>query len=336
MATQRSRRRFLETIGAGTIAATAGCLGGGGGGSGAGSATIFHAGSLATPFSDAEPRFEEATGIDVSREAKGSVASTKKITTDPHRAADVLGVSDYRLIRDMVVPEYGKWYTIFATNAMSIGYTEDSKYADEFGPDTWYDVIARDDVTVAHSDPAVDPNGYRSIMAMKLGAVPFDGETLYSESHARTMIDNNTVPSGTESALISQLQSGKLDYAWEYQSAGVSHDIESVDLQPEVDLSKATAKYAEHYGTVTVEAGGSTYTGAPIAYGMTVPNTGENPENGARWIEYMIAGDGKRILSDNGFQPVETPVVPAYGEDAVPDRLADVVTAKESLGPLEL
>ncbi|MFB6082001.1 MAG: substrate-binding domain-containing protein [Halanaeroarchaeum sp.] len=349
MATQRTRRRFLRTLGTGAVVATAGCIGAGGGetttaGEGGtdttttdpGSATIFHAGSLAAPFEAAEPRFEEQTGIEVAREAKGSVASTRKITTAPHRAADVLGVSDYRLIRDMVLPEYGSWYTIFATNAMTIAYTEDSAYADEFGPDTWYDVIARDDVAVAHSDPAVDPNGYRSVMSMQLGAIPFEGETLYSEDHARTMIENNEVPASTESGLIGQLHSGKLDYAWEYQSAGASHDVETVQLQPAVDLSKATSAYAEHYGKASVTAGGNTYEGAPIAYGMTVPSTAEAPANGARWIEFMTNGDGKQVMRDAGFQPLETPVVPAHAEDAVPDELMEHMSAKAALGPLEL
>jgi molybdate/tungstate transport system substrate-binding protein len=40
----------------------------------ASSMTIFHAGSLAPPFSAAEPQFEEEFGVDVTREAKGSVA----------------------------------------------------------------------------------------------------------------------------------------------------------------------------------------------------------------------------------------------------------------------
>lgn len=323
----------------------AGCTGGSAGSEGGGSSTttessdemtIFHAGSLAAPFEMIEPEFEQATGIQVYREAKGSVASTRKITTAPHRAADVLGVSDFRLIRDRVLPEYASWYTIFATNAMTIAYTEDSKYASEFGRDTWYDVISRDDVSVAHSDPAVDPNGYRALMAMQLGAIELDGQRLYSKEHARTMIENNIVPAGTESALISQLHSGKLDYAWQYQSAGATHDVKTVDLQKHVDLSVANTKYATHYAKASVEAGGTTYVGAPIAYGMTVPNTGHNPENGARWIEYIVGGRGEELLSDAGFQPVSPAVVPKRTEQAVPSNVMEYASAQQRLGPLEL
>ncbi len=83
-----------------------------------GTMTIFHAGSLSAPFGDVETKFESNHDVQVNREAKGSIGSTKKIT-NLGRSADVLGVSDYRLIRDMMVPEYAKWYAVFATNAMT-------------------------------------------------------------------------------------------------------------------------------------------------------------------------------------------------------------------------
>jgi len=338
MTEQRTRRGFLATTGAAAAVGLAGCasLTGSGDGGGGDSITIFHAGSLGAPWEEAEAKFEDEYDIEVDREPAGSVDSTRKVTEEPHKAADVLGTSDFRLIRNMVVPDYGKWYGIFATNAMTIAYTSDSKYAEEFGPDTWYDVLARDDVSVAHSDPAADPNGYRSVMTMKLGAIELDGEKLYDQSQAQTLIDNAKVGASAESSLIQQLQSGKLDYAWEYQSAGASHDVQTVDLQPEVDLSKATQKYADHYANATVTAGGNEYTGAPIAYGITVPNTGENQDGGAKWIEYMATDPGKQVMKDNGFQPVSPLVVPKSHEDAVPDNVMTRATAKESLGPLDL
>ena len=348
------RRTFLGAAGTAAVGVLAGCLGGGSGGEGgaatstgggtktteqraqggsADSTTIFHAGSLAAPFEAAEPKFEETYGVEVNREAKGSVGSTKKITQQG-RSADVLGVSDFRLLRDMLVPKYGDWYAIFATNAMAVAYTEDSKYVDEFTRDNWWNVLARDDVSVAHSDPAVDPNGYRSVMAMELGAIPFEGETLYDESTATKMKENAKITSGTETNLISQLRSGKLDYAWEYASAGASHDVQVLDLQPHVDLSKATATYARHYAKADVKAGNTTYTGAPIAYGITVPSVAEAPGPGAKWVEYVITKPGEQILKENGFTPVEPAVT--TNADAVPERVAKHAEKKDSLGPLTL
>ncbi|MFC4550196.1 MULTISPECIES: extracellular solute-binding protein [Halorussus] len=361
MTEQRTRRRFLTTAGAVGIAGLAGCTGGEGsnqgtttdsGGSGttgsgggttaettsasadlADSATIFHAGSLAPPFSAAEPKFEKKYGVEVDREAKGSVASTKKITRQ-RRKADVLGVSDFRLIRDSVLPKFGDWYGIFATNAMTVQYREDSPGAGDIGTDNWWEVLSRDGVTVGHSDPAIDPGGYRAVMSIQLGKEQFEGERLYDEQTFQKIRDNMTVPTGTETKLEGQLESGKLDYAIYYRSISSQSGLPYVDLQPQVDLSKFSQKYAEHYAKAKVEAGDTTYTGAPIAYGITVPSVAEAPGLGARWVEYMITEPGRKILKEKGLIPKQPAVVTESGD--VPRRVARHAEAKTSVGPLKL
>ncbi|WP_435062192.1 extracellular solute-binding protein [Halobaculum sp. EA56] len=357
------RRSFLATAGA--TAATlglAGCLGGGGGsdgstatsgsgGTGTGdggdattaasgmeledSMTIFHAGSLAPPFSTAEPKFEQRHGVDVTREAKGSVASTQKITQQG-RSADVLGTSDFRLIRNRVLPEYGDWYAIFTTNSMSIQYREDSPGAEEISADNWWEVLTRDGITIGHSDPAVDPGGYRAVMTQQLGAEEFQGERLYDDATYRKLRENSTVPTGTETNLEGQLESGELDYVIYYQSISASSGLPYVDLQPEVDLSQATSEYARHYAKAEVETDSGTFTGAPIAYGITVPSVAQSPNAGAKWVEYFATEPGRQILNDLGLVPVDPIVVPSSAEDAVPSNVMEVASAQETLGPLEL
>jgi len=362
MREQRSRRDLLKATGALGVAGLAGCVGGESGGRGttggtttggganatdgggtteegttptpsSDSMTIFHAGSLAPPFGATEPGFEDEYGVDVKREAKGSVGSTKKITTQG-RSADVLGVSDFRLIRDMLVSEYGSWYAVFATNAMSLQYREDSPGADEIGPDNWWEILSRDDVTVGHSDPAVDPGGYRAVMSMQLGKEEMDGERLYEKATYDAIRDNMTVPTGTETKLEGQLESGKLDYALYYRSIASQSGLPYVDLQPHVDLSKLNEKYASHYAKAEVEAGGNTYVGAPIAYGITVPSVAEVPVRGAQWVEHMITDPGRKALESKGLIPKEPAVVTKDGD--VPARVAKHAEAKTSVGPLEL
>lgn len=283
----------------------------------------------------AEPTFEEETGIDVTREPKGSVASSKKIT-EQGRTADVLGTSDFRLIRDRIVPDYGDWYAVFTTNAMSIQHREDSPCADEISAENWWEILSRDGISIGHSDPAVDPGGYRAVMAQQLGAIEFDGARLYDDATYQNLRANSTVPTGTETNLEGQLRSGELDYVIYYQSISASSDLPSVDLQPEVDLSKATNAYAKHYAKATVETESGTFTGAPIAYGMTVPSVAESPALGARWIEYFATEPGRAVLEQKGLQPVSPIVVPKSDESAVPDRVMEHAEARETLGPLEL
>ncbi|MFB6126017.1 MAG: extracellular solute-binding protein [Halolamina sp.] len=342
-----SRRGLLAAAGVG-VSAVAGCVGaiGGDGGDSTGggdrsdgdapdSMTVFHAGSLAPAFGAAEPTFEDEYGVDVTREAKGSVASTQKIT-EQGRSADVLGVSDFRLIRNRVLPEYGEWYAIFATNAMAIQYREDSPGADDVSRDNWWEVLTRDDVTVGHSDPAVDPGGYRAVMTQQLGAEPFDGNRLYDDATYRKLRENSTIPTGTETNLEGQLESGELDYVMYYRSIAATSGKPYVDLQPEVDLSRATDEYAAHYATATVETDSGEFVGAPIAYGVTVPGVAEAPELGAQWVEYFATDPGREILRNEGLEPVDPVVVPETGRDAVPERVLNVASAQSSLGPLEL
>jgi molybdate/tungstate transport system substrate-binding protein len=362
MTKHRTRRAFIASSATAAALGLAGCTGGDGGDGGdsggststdsptensgdsgtptstpmADSMTIFHAGSLSPPFGQAEPEFEDEYGIEVNREAKGSVASTQKITQQG-RSADVLGVSDFRLIRNRIVPDYGDWYTVFTTNAMSIQYREDSKGADDISKDNWWEVLSRDGVTIGHSDPAVDPGGYRAVMMLQLGAKEFNGERLYDQETYQKMMDNATVPTGTETNLYGQLEAGgKLDYAIYYQSISSQKDLPWIELQPKVDLSKATSEYAKHYEKATVETSSGNFTGAPIAYGMTVPNVANAPGRGTQWVEFFASDSGRQVLKDKGLVPVDPIVVPKSGEDAVPDSVMEVAEAKTSLGPLEL
>ncbi|PSP56050.1 molybdenum ABC transporter substrate-binding protein [Halobacteriales archaeon QS_1_67_19] len=342
MREQRTRRELLAGAGALGLAGLAGCAGGrlgvGGASDGASttgdqSVTIFHAGSLAPPFETAESEFEAEHSASVSREAKGSVASTKKITAQD-RSADVLGVSDFRLLRDRLLPDYGDWYAVFATNAMSLQYREGAPGADEIGPDNWWEILSREGVTVGHADPAIDPGGYRAVMAMQLGKEEFDGRRLYDQRTYERIRENMTVPTGTETKLAGQLQAGKLDYALYYRSIAASTGLPRVDLQPHVDLSEFTAEHARHYAKAAVETDAGTFTGAPIAYGITVPSVAEAPEAGAQWIEHMLTEPGREALTASGLIPSEPAIVTDGGE--VPDRVARHAEAKSSLGPLDL
>jgi len=333
-----SRRGVLRTVGAGTVAALGGCTGLTGTAVDTdrpASATVFHAGSLSPAFRAAEDDFEEDRDIALVREARGSVGSTKKIT-EQGRHADVLAVSDYRLLRDRLLPDFADWYAAFATNAMAIQYRPDAPGADDITTDNWWEVLAREDVTVAHSDPAVDPGGYRAVMVQQLGATPFEGDRLYDESTSRRLRENSVTPADTESHLRVSLESGDVDYAIYYRSLCETTDLPWLSLQPSVDLSVATPTYADHYATASVETAAGTFTGAPIAYGITVPSVADSPAAGARWIEHLASTEGQRLLSEHGFDPITPLTVPSERASSVPDRLREYTESTDAIGPLEL
>jgi molybdate/tungstate transport system substrate-binding protein len=83
--------------------------------------------------------------------------------------------------------------------------------------------------------------------------------------------------------VLSHLEAGGIDYAFEYQSVAEGHNLRWVRLPDEIDLS--SPDFAEEYGKVRVILGfqrfsaiGQDRTGQPIVYAVTVPNSAPHPE----------------------------------------------------------
>ncbi len=122
------------------------------------------------------------------------------------------------------------------------------------------------------------------------------------------------------------VQSGGLDYAWEYRSVAVQNDLQFVELPAAIDLS--SVEYADTYATVQIECkkgnGTTIYVGAPIVYGVTVPAIAEHPEMGIEFVKMLIGPTGQAILTEDG-QP---PIVPASGYGNVSAQLNSLVAMK--------
>jgi len=233
---------------------------------------IFHAGSLTGPFEKVKAAFEaEHPGVTVLLEPAGSVDCIKKITENG-KPADVLASADYYLIPDMMIPEHADWYLTFAKNRMVLTYTDESKYADEITAENWYEVLDRDGVRWAFSDPNADPCGYRTPMVIQLAEDYYGNDQIFEtlvEAHSNITVtgENGTYtihaadpkPDGTTLTirpksveLVQMVQAGGLDYAWEYRSVAVQNDLEFIELPEEIDLS--SIDFAENYATVRTEA----------------------------------------------------------------------------------
>ncbi len=304
---------------------------------------IFHAGSLAVPLEAAEIQFEAAhPNVDVRRESMGSIAAIRQVT-DVGKIGDVVASADYTLIPSMMYPEYADWVVRFATNDMVLAYNpEKSKYADEITPDNWYEILHRDDVVYAFSNPNLDPCGYRAVMVCQLAELYSGDDTIFDD----LILDNTAItiteeedgtyfiktpedlkpntekvsirPKSVE--LVAMVEVGGLDYAFEYRSVAVQHNLSYVDLPLPIDLS--SVEYADVYKKVKLETvDGKTKTGKPIVYGITVPKNAENPELGLAFVEFVIGDAGQKIFADRG-QP---PIVPPIGSGEVPEELKGMV-----------
>ncbi len=308
---------------------------------------VFHAGSLAVPFGGQgnvtmEKAFEEKyPNVDVRLESAGSVATIRKVT-DVGKTADVVAVADYSLIPKLMYPEYTDWHVMFANNKMVLAYTNQSRYANEINQDNWYEILRRPDVKFGFSNPNTDPCGYRSQMVCQLAELHYNDSKIFDDLIANNTaitgrLENNTYiitvpddisPSQRVSVrdksvtLVTGLEAGGLNYAFEYQSVAKQHGLMFVELPSQIDLS--SVDYADTYKKVqVVQASGEAATGSPIVYGMTVPKNADHPELGLKFVEFVISSEGQDIMESYG-QP---PIVPAVGSGNVPEELANAVAS---------
>jgi molybdate/tungstate transport system substrate-binding protein len=290
---------------------------------------VFHAGSLTVPFEEIEARFEaDYPNVDVHLEPAGSVQCVQKVT-EIGDLADVVASADYSLIPNMMMPEYADWYIVFAKNEMTLAYAETSRYADEINEDNWYEILQRSDVKWGFSNPNLDPCGYRTPMVIQLAETEYGDDTLFesliseycgitcTETDGVYMIDSNmeNLEPDTDKLsirdksveLVSLVESGGLDYAFEYSSVAKQHGMVYLDLPSSIDLSDIA--YTSDYSCVKVEKISGTSTGKPIVYGVTVPSNALHPEYAALFIEYMIDDTGDSVFTELGQPPVNPAIV---------------------------
>ena len=289
---------------------------------------IFHAGSLTVPARKLVQAFQ-ARHPDVSfaTESSGSAIAARKVS-ELHREADLVLSADYQVIERLLVPEFAGFCIQFARNEMVIAYTDRSLHADQIGPDNWYGILLRDGVIYGHSDPDADPCGYRALMVWQLAELYYGVPGLYEELSAHCPPEN-TRPKAVE--LIALLQSGDMDYAFEYRSVAVQHGLRFVKLRPELNLGHPA--YADFYAQAKVEIAGKApgetmeVQGAPIVYGLTIPYCAPHPELAAQFAAFILGPEGRRILEECG-QPPLVPAVVSTGWEEVPPALRGLVAPK--------
>ena len=268
-------------------------------------------------------------------EGHGSIQVIRHVS-DLHEEADVLVTADYSLIPmllyevedpDTHLP-YADWYAIFASNEMTLAYTGESAFADEIGTDNWPDVITRPDVRVGCADPRLDANGYRALMMVELAEdlhpapglfqdvfggkfrVPIRVTTAAGQTVVKvpevleTKRGSSLVMRPYSVQLLPLLQSGDIDYTFEYTSVARQHGVEYLDLAPEIDLSDPA--YADTYDSVTVKLDFQRFAtvkpefpGEPIRYGATIPSNAREPEAAAVFLAYLLGPEGRRIMAEN-------------------------------------
>ena len=297
-----------------------------------GTLTIFHAGSLSVPFAAMEKAFEaKYPGVDVQREAGGSTKMARMIS-ELGKSADIMASADFAVIDKTLIPKFADVNIRFATNQLVLCYTDKSKFADEVNADNWYEILQRPGVVWGHSDPNLDPCGYRSLMVLQL-AEKFLGKPGLEAKLLANRPKENVRPKSVE--LISLMQSGNMDYAWEYLSVAVQHGLRYVVLNDHMNLS--SYKMDSFYKLATVEVSGKkpgttiTRTGKSITYGVTLLKDAPNPEAAEAFLAFMLDPQGGlKVLKDMGQPPFVPARVPSEAMRAgLPASLQPLVEVRD-------
>ncbi|MCD6353840.1 MAG: tungstate ABC transporter substrate-binding protein WtpA [Proteobacteria bacterium] len=297
-----------------------------------GKVIIFHAGSLTIPFVRMEKEFEARyLKVDIQREPAGSQKCARKIS-DLKKPCDIMASADYKVIDKLLIPDCANWNIRFATNQLVLCYTDTSKYGSELTSDNWYEILLKKDAVWGHSDPNLDPCGYRSLMVMQLAENHYKKPGLYNRLLSNRPRENIR-PKSVE--LISLLQTGNMDYAWEYLSVAVQHGLKYIILPDEVNLGNY--QYDNLYKQAAVKVTGKKpgthmeIKGKSVTYGITLVKDAPNQEAAIAFLEYLLDPQGGlKILQEMGQPPFVPCRVPtAEIKSKLPAGLKNLVEIKK-------
>ena len=292
---------------------------------------MFHAGSLTVPLSKIEKQFEaDNPGVDVLREAGGSTKMARMIS-EVGKPADIMASADYVVIDKNLIPKFADINIRFATNQMVLCYTDNSKFASEINGDNWFEILSKEGVVWGHSDPNLDPCGYRSLMVLQLAEKFYNKAGLYDKLIAGRKKEW-VRPKSVE--LISLMKTGNMDYAFEYLSVAIQHGLKYVTLNKHINLSDY--KYDGFYKMAKVEVSGKkpgskiTRTGRSITYGITLIKDAPHKAEAVKFLAYLLSPKGGlAVLQEMGqppFIPARVPTQEMY--DKLPAELKPLVEVK--------
>ena len=293
---------------------------------------IFHAGSLTIPFAKIEKEFEgKYPKVDVLCEGGGSTKMARMIC-EVGKPADIMAAADYAVIDNFLIPKFASWNVRFATNQLVLCYTDKSKYASEINADNWYEILQKKGVVWGHSDPNLDPCGYRSLMVMQLAEKFYRKPGRYKRLLANRP-KKNIRPKSVE--LISLLQTGNMDYAWEYLSVAVQHNLKYVRLDDHINLGNY--KFDDFYKQAVVKVTGKkpgqriTKRGKSCTYGIAMLVNAQNREAAIAFLEFLFNPEGGlKVLKEMGqspFIPCRVPTREMYNR--LPKELQKFVEVKD-------
>lgn len=287
---------------------------------------VFHAGSLSVPFKELKSEYEKNNpDVNILLEAAGSLVCARKIT-ELKKPCDIIASADYFVINEMLIPDYTGWSVSFATNEIVIAYNEKSKYSSGIDSTNWLDILQKDDVIYARSDPDQDPCGYRTVFSLMLSEKYYKSEGLAAKLKEK----NKEFIRPKEVDLVALLETNAIDYMFQYKSVAIQHGFKYIELPAGINLSDPSRK--DTYGSVFLDVTGSKpgstikVKGDFINYSISVLDKAPRRDEALEFLSFILDGKGKEIFLKNGQDPLD-PLI--WGQPGmVPQELRKYLTGK--------
>jgi molybdate/tungstate transport system substrate-binding protein len=135
--------------------------------------------------------------------------------------------------------------------------------------------------------------------------------------------------------LVSLLKTGHMDYAWEYRSVAVQHELKFIELPDQINLGNY--KFDDFYKQAVVEVSGKepgsveTEKGKSCTYGITLIKNAPNRDAALLFLGYLLnENGGLKVLSQMGQPPFIPGRVPTEAVmKKLPPSLQVLVEVKE-------
>ena len=280
---------------------------------------IFHAGSLSFPFKRMADEYEKRNpGIRILLESAGSLVCARKIT-ELKKPCDIIASADYIVIDELIVPEYALWSIKFATNEIVIAFQDKSKYASEIDSSNWMDILLRDDVTYARSDPDSDPCGYRTVLTFKLAEKYYKIDGL----EAKLTSKNRDYIRPKEVDLVALVEANAVDYMFQYKSVAIQHNMKNIELPDYINLGNPAL--SDYYHSVSLDVTGNSpdskirVFGDYINYSLSVLTDAVSKSESVDFVSFILSSEGQEIIKKCG----QDPIVPFSTEqpEMIPEKL---------------
>jgi len=258
--------------------------------------SVMNAASITRPMRAVLDSFAARTGAKYELEPGASLEIARRLT-ELRRTPDVVLLADPEVFPQLLMPQYVRWYALFARNRIVLAYTASSRGAARINGENWRTVITQPGVEVGRADPNTDPSGYRALLTMQLAERHYGERGLFARLLAAAA-ERNIRP--READQVALLQTHELDYIWTYQNLAENDGLRFVKLPDEIDLGTPADSVAYSHAETRVvgRRRGDTLTmrGAAILFALTIPVQAENRALAERFVAYLLSADGRRVL----------------------------------------